>query len=342
MSESEEESDKIAPTTTLASNQTENPFLQSSKVARSPPAPSVQGSVGVPQKPRSWWGKTQESIASPGGSKRGRRESQGSSGSSDSAPSPSHKQHKPLRKGELEVKLVGLSEEDSDCDNTEIELTSSNPSKNSMEEKIDKLLESSAVAAVWRAATDEKLNAALGVRDVVQRLERESKKKNVIVLGLEETKNKADDREDVYLSIQSLEKHMKMEGVTAIDWDDAYRLGRFQPGKTRPLLIRFLRTRDKVEFMTNKKILKGTAIRVKDDETEEQRAARTAFKAVYENEWLTDNSVRRLIKNGRMILFKSGKLHKVYGVRNGKVEILVTQAQAVGSPLKVAGSPMKT
>ncbi len=46
-----------------------------------------------------------------------------------------------------------------------------------MESKIDKLLASSAAAAAWRTATDVKLNTALGVRNVVQRLEVESKKK---------------------------------------------------------------------------------------------------------------------------------------------------------------------
>ncbi len=86
--------------------------------------------------------------------------------------------------------------------------------------------------------------------------------------------------------------------------------------------------------MSNKRVLKGTDIRIKDDETEEQRDMRKLFKPVYENEWLIDNGVRRVVKNGRMVLFKEGKVYKMYGVRNGQVEILVAQKQAVGSPMK--------
>ncbi len=55
-----------------------------------------------------------------------------------------------------------------------------------------------------------------------------NRRKNVIVLNLPEIKTKLADKEDNYLAIKNLEKVMNMEGIKEIDWDDAYRLGKFQ------------------------------------------------------------------------------------------------------------------
>lgn len=296
MSDSEEEKVKLAIDQATLPEAATNPSAKSTKTPRTPP-----------QAAKSWLGKINEPVSSsPGGTKRGRKDFKGSSSSESTTPSP-QKHHKPLGQGEEGVKLVIVSEDELPAgDGIEMaELT--------MEEKMDKLLKIT-------SGTDAKVNLVLGVRPIVNRLETESKKKNVIVLGLEEVRQKFEDKEDHQIAIEGLCQIMKLE--RPVDWDDCYRLGRFQPGKTRPLLIRFVRTRDQMEFMKMRSILKGTRIKLKDDETQEQREARKLFGPVYENEWLLDNTVRRFIKNGKMMIFKGGLAYKAYEVRGGKVVIV--------------------
>lgn len=80
--------------------------------------------------------------------------------------------------------------------------------------------------------------------------------------------------------------------------------------------------RDKLAFLSYRKNLKGTGLKLTDDATKEQRVTRAAFKVAYDNEWKADNSVRRVIRNDKMIIHKDGAVTKRYEIKDGKVGIM--------------------
>lgn len=83
--------------------------------------------------------------------------------------------------------------------------------------------------------------------------------------------------------------------------------------------------------MAARKNLKGTNIKLADDEMREQRDQRF-FLNVYVAEWKLDNGLRRIIRNGKMLLLKEGKPVKRYEIRGENVVILTPPA--VGSPMQ--------
>lgn len=102
-------------------------------------------------------------------------------------------------------------------------------------------------------------------------LEREQRRKNIVVFGVptEDDLNKAVD--DVILKKLKLEKHPSQEMI-----ERAYRIGRKAP--QRPILIRFNTVRDKERAMSLAPQFKGTRISISDDLTMEERQSR--FKIV--------------------------------------------------------------
>jgi hypothetical protein len=106
-----------------------------------------------------------------------------------------------------------------------------------------------------------------------QKLQQDNKRNNIIVYGIEETKDeKAAKIHDV---IEGLSNSLN---IARIDYDDAFRLGKHQPNKTRPLLIKLLRYRDKQNIFLAAKNLKGTSISISNDKTKETRIAEAALR----------------------------------------------------------------
>lgn len=274
----------------------------------------VEQTYYSPQKKKSFLG----GFFTPGGSKRSRRQRKGSS-SGSSTPSPLRKQLKQEDIG-LYPNIDEISEELED-EYVNIEMSQ-------LDKKLDTLIEKANAGEKWQNAADGKLNSLVGLKVTVNRIDSELIKKNIIVYGLEETKKQASDRENHVESIKVLCEKMK---VTDIDWDDAFQITKWTPGKTRPLLIRFVRMREKREFMSNRKNLKGSSIKIADDETPDQRLERKIFQSAYEAEWKLDNKVRRIIRNGKMLILKDGKPIKQFEISGGQVAIKSPQ---LGSPMK--------
>lgn len=86
-----------------------------------------------------------------------------------------------------------------------------------------------------------------------ERLEREIKRCNLIISGVEDSDN--ENEQNCFRKV----KHILSSAVDMkeIDIDTAYRLGSFQTGKTRPIKIRLLRQSDKQTIWSQRRNLPG-------------------------------------------------------------------------------------
>jgi hypothetical protein len=107
----------------------------------------------------------------------------------------------------------------------------------------------------------------------VERLQQEVKRNNIIVYGLEEITNET--ATDIEKAIEGLSKSLK---IAKIDYGDAFRLGKHSIGKTRPLIIKLLRFRDKMNIFHASKQLKGTTISISSDKTKDVRISEAALR----------------------------------------------------------------
>jgi len=118
----------------------------------------------------------------------------------------------------------------------------------------------------------EELEAKLEQKSAkIQQLERSSRKKNVVVYGIPERKSEnASERHDL---IDDLCSKLKM---AAIDYSEVYRLGKMPivMNKSRPLLIKLVRFRDKITMFKAAAAEKPPGLSLSDDLTEEERKIR--------------------------------------------------------------------
>jgi hypothetical protein len=107
----------------------------------------------------------------------------------------------------------------------------------------------------------------------VERLQQEIKRNNIIVYGIPEPNSETPT--DIIRAIEGLSNSLK---IAKIDFDDAFRLGKHVSGKTRPLLIKLLRYREKQNIFKAAKAPKGTSISISNDKTKEARIAEAALR----------------------------------------------------------------
>lgn len=138
---------------------------------------------------------------------------------------------------------------------------------------------------------------------------RTHKEKNVIVLGIDEKVKNATEKEVMHKTVEELCEKMGIKPV--IDYDFARRLGKFQDGKARPVLIRFVRIRDKIAFLSSRNKLKGSKIKLRSDDTRQQREMKKNNAHIYEEEWKKDKNTRRFYRGNKMFLTNNGIITKV-------------------------------
>jgi hypothetical protein len=155
-------------------------------------------------------------------------------------------------------------------------------------------------------------NNYITVRASIQAVIQERRSRNVIVSGIPETKTNAAEREDPDPDIHCLKIQMKIP--YAIDYDDAYRLGKWAPGKTRSLLIKFVRMIDKRRFINHRINLIGENIYVNDDESKEQRITRSILMKQFKAEKSLDKDMRSYIEKDILFISKAGVLVRKYAV----------------------------
>jgi hypothetical protein len=158
------------------------------------------------------------------------------------------------------------------------------------------------------------------IRSSIQAIIQERRSRNVIVSGIPENKTSLADREDPGPDIQLLKTKMRIPYV--IDYDDAFRLGRWAPGKTRPLLIKFVRMIDKRRFISHRINLKGENIYVNDDESKEQRVTRSILMKQFKAEKIHEKDLRSYIKKDTLFITKAGVLVPKYAVGKDGLPVL--------------------
>jgi hypothetical protein len=125
----------------------------------------------------------------------------------------------------------------------------------------------------------------------------------VIIFGVQEKNH--EKPKDVEDAIGELCKTM---GCNPVDFDFAVRLGKAQPGSNRPILMRFLRGREKQAFMELARVrLKGSKVFVNHDLTPQQRQEGKAlrdFQAEYIGKHPSSKD-RVKIRRGKVILENS-------------------------------------
>jgi hypothetical protein len=155
-------------------------------------------------------------------------------------------------------------------------------------------------------------NNYITVRASIQAVIQERRSRNVTVSGIPETKANAAEREDPDPDIHCLK--IKMKIPYAIDYDDAYRVGKWAPGNTRTLLIKFVRMIDKRRFINHRINLKGENIYVNDAESKEQRITRSILIKQFKAEKSLDKDLRSYIKKDILFISKAGVLVRKYAV----------------------------
>ncbi|XP_049697773.2 chromosome partition protein Smc-like [Helicoverpa armigera] len=98
-------------------------------------------------------------------------------------------------------------------------------------------------------------------QDVIEQLERQLKKKNLIFFGVEETENNYSELRDLVYNI--ITKTLKL-ACQREEIDEVKRLGS-KTGKTRPIVITVTSVGRKIDILKRKKLLEGSTIYIKED-----------------------------------------------------------------------------
>ena len=105
----------------------------------------------------------------------------------------------------------------------------------------------------------------------IEYLEREAKKKNLIIKGIKDT-----ERETYIKREEEIVKLMKTIGVKmgTDSIDMTYRIGRFNPEKERPIVVKLTYEKSKYEILRNAKNLKGSNVWIDEDFTQKTQDER--------------------------------------------------------------------
>jgi hypothetical protein len=106
----------------------------------------------------------------------------------------------------------------------------------------------------------EKLN------NEVHKISRRERQRNIVIFGVKE--GATEKWTDVESHIAGLASKL---GITQIDYDQAFRLGKRMAGKTRPILVKLLRTRDRLHILGLRNKLKGSKIFISEDKDQNER-----------------------------------------------------------------------
>lgn len=99
--------------------------------------------------------------------------------------------------------------------------------------------------------------------DRIGRLERAVRSKNIVIKGIadEERENENLTKEKIDRVIQKIGVNVEIER----DIDEIGRIGKFEEGKKRPILVKLLKESTKSKILKNAKQLKGTTIWIEED-----------------------------------------------------------------------------
>jgi hypothetical protein len=151
-------------------------------------------------------------------------------------------------------------------------------------------------------------------------MEISDRKRNIIVYGYEEK------RRETWLDIDTkLEDLRRKIGFAKnIDYDSAFRLGKKQMSKSRPILLKLIRLKDKFEILNAAKKLRGTNIYIHQDLSPEDRKInailRTHLKEIKQHN--PDAKCRILINRRELLVTIKGKDTKYHIHENMKLVLI--------------------
>jgi hypothetical protein len=141
----------------------------------------------------------------------------------------------------------------------------------------------------------------ISVKIELERAQAELRKRNLLVEGIPEKTNESWKETE-----QLIEQLFNQLGLTVNPMvDDCFRIGKYAPGKVRPILIKLVKLKDKKMIMGNRKRLKGTKIYVNDDLSKDQRTKNAVLRKK-EKELRKDHPTAKIYTRAGMLLFKDG------------------------------------
>jgi hypothetical protein len=110
------------------------------------------------------------------------------------------------------------------------------------------------------------LNKTKQMEIKVNDLEQYGRKSNVRIFGLPDGKKDETVQETAEEVVRLLSSQLKMD-VNVDDIDIAHRLGRFETGKPRAVIVKFMRRCHRMEAIYKRRALKGTRVVIREDLT---------------------------------------------------------------------------
>lgn len=136
----------------------------------------------------------------------------------------------------------------------------------------------------------------------INNLEREVRKKNVVMKGVID--EESEKQSDTGVKISAVLRKIGVDLNVEQDLDEARRIGRFNPQKKRPILIKLTKESTRMTILKNAKLLKGTDIWIDEDYPkeiqEERRILITQMKEAREKGHKAQVKYNKLIVDGEV------------------------------------------
>lgn len=147
----------------------------------------------------------------------------------------------------------------------------------------------------------------MAVEQVIDKLQSANRAKNIIIHGIEEKK--------IETTAELLDKAAelwKSLSITDVIVDDIFRIGKYQDGKSRPLIVKLVRTLDKKKIQQKAReiSLHKKKIFINDDLTKQQQIERKLLREYLQASKQADNSITGSIRGNSLHLKKAGKVFK--------------------------------
>jgi len=146
------------------------------------------------------------------------------------------------------------------------------------------------------------------LRNTISHLESQNRKKNLVIYGIPETAS--EKWKDIDGKILDLSNKLGLK----IDYDHAFRLGK--PSRAnRPILLKLLRMKDKIEIIGSRRKLKGTGIYLNDDLNPEDRKTNSLLLQKMKELKTANPHARVAIKKSK-IHYDDSIRKVIYGIRD--------------------------
>lgn len=136
----------------------------------------------------------------------------------------------------------------------------------------------------------------------ISSLEREVRKKNIVMKGIIDKENEKESETNE--KIREVVQKIGVDFDLKEDLDEARRIGRFNPQKNRPILIKLTRESTRLMILKKAKLLKGTDVWIDEDYPkevqEERRRLIPQMKEAREKGYRAQVRYNKLIVNGEI------------------------------------------